>query len=250
MAWLMRDATVLASVEVADTFATRCRGLLGRDGIDGALLLRPARSVHTLGMRFAIDVAHCDGDLRVLHISRMRPHRVGRPFRRAYVIIEAEAGAFERWGLQVGDELAIEGEEAGPPGPGPRRLHGVGRLLKGWGTNRSPAAPEVPVEVGPGGHGGAPLVGTSGRASTGVGRPTGAAARPPVPRPRVTARRAPRSAEALRSDRLVGATSGSTAPSARSAMLVSPSGPVARKRPSFAPRLRNPRRVRLTVACW
>ena len=57
MGWLLRDGEVLASLEVADTRAARRRGLLGRDGIDGALLLAPARSVHTFGMRFPIDVA-------------------------------------------------------------------------------------------------------------------------------------------------------------------------------------------------
>lgn len=115
MAWLVRDATVLASVEIADSFRARLKGLLGRNGLNGALLLRPARSVHTIGMRFAIDVAYCDGDLRVLHITTMRPHRVGRPVRHACVIIEAEHGAFEQWGLAVGDELALHGEEPSPP---------------------------------------------------------------------------------------------------------------------------------------
>ena len=57
MAWLVRGGEVLASLEVADTRAMCRKGLLGRDGIDGALLLVPARSVHTLGMRFDIDVA-------------------------------------------------------------------------------------------------------------------------------------------------------------------------------------------------
>ena len=56
------------------------RGLLGRDGIEGALLLRPARSVHTFRMRFAIDVAFCDRDLRVLRVVThgAQPGRVGR----------------------------------------------------------------------------------------------------------------------------------------------------------------------------
>ena len=57
---------MLASLEVAETLSARARGLLGREGVDGAILLRPARSVHTLGMRFAIDVAHLDDSLRVL----------------------------------------------------------------------------------------------------------------------------------------------------------------------------------------
>ena len=109
MPWLVRDGQVLASLEVADSFRRRGRGLLGRDGFDGAILLRPARSVHTLGMRFPIDVAYCDADLVVVRIARMGRHRVGRPCLKATQVIEAEAGAFGRWGLQVGDQLDVKG---------------------------------------------------------------------------------------------------------------------------------------------
>ncbi|MFN0027501.1 MAG: DUF192 domain-containing protein [Acidimicrobiales bacterium] len=223
MAWLVKDARVLASVEVADTFAARCRGLLGRDGIDGALLLRPARSVHTLGMRFAIDVAHCDGDLKVLHVTRMRPHRIGRPFRQAYVIIEAEAGAFERWGLRVGDELALHGEEAGPPGAGPssRRLPTVGRRLKVWGTHRSPVSSTAPVGVGSGGRDAAPLVGITSRAST----------------PGAPSVRSVQSVLCVQSVPSVGCRD------AESAVVPSPAR-------SSSPPPRGARRVRLPVACW
>jgi uncharacterized membrane protein (UPF0127 family) len=109
MPWLVRDGQVLASLEVADSFRGRGRGLLGRDGFEGAILLKPARSVHTIGMRFAIDVAFCDDDMVVLRTVRMGRHRVGRPCLKAAQVIEAEAGAFGRWGLQVGDQLDIKG---------------------------------------------------------------------------------------------------------------------------------------------
>ena len=107
MAWLLRDGDVLAAAEVAESFTARLKGLLGRDGLDGALVLRPARSVHTLGMRFPIDVAFCDRELRVVAVRTMQRHRVGAPRRRAKVVIEAQAGAFERWGLRVGDQLEL-----------------------------------------------------------------------------------------------------------------------------------------------
>jgi uncharacterized protein len=110
VAWLVRDTTVLASLEIAGTFRTRLRGTLGRDHLDGALLLRPARSVHTVGLRFPLDVAYCDDELRVVRIVQLGRHRVSRPVRGARVIIEAEAGAFERWGLRVGDRLGIHGD--------------------------------------------------------------------------------------------------------------------------------------------
>ncbi|CAN5222653.1 hypothetical protein BH18ACT4_BH18ACT4_00290 [soil metagenome] len=109
MPWLTRDGEVLASLEVADGFRGRSRGLLGRNGFDGAILLRPARSIHTLGMRFPIDVAFLDGDLVVLRTLTMNTWRVSRPMLRAHAVIEAEAGAFGHWGLVPGDQLEIKG---------------------------------------------------------------------------------------------------------------------------------------------
>lgn len=66
-------------VEIAASYAARTRGLLGRDGIDGAMLLTPAASVHTFRMRFAIDVAYLDRDFRVLAVVTMEPGRLGLP---------------------------------------------------------------------------------------------------------------------------------------------------------------------------
>ncbi len=107
MPWLLRDDKVLASLDVADTGRSRRRGLLGQDGIDGALLLRPARAVHTVRMRFPIDVAYCDADLVVVRTTRMAPNRIGRPCLKARCVIEAEAGAFQRWGVAPGVQLEV-----------------------------------------------------------------------------------------------------------------------------------------------
>jgi uncharacterized protein len=107
--WLVHDGKVLATLEVATSHRDRMRGLLGRERIDGALLLERARSIHTVGMRFAIDVAFCDRDLTVLRVVTMRPNRLGRPVPRARSAIEADAGSFERWGVSVGDQLEIKG---------------------------------------------------------------------------------------------------------------------------------------------
>jgi hypothetical protein len=101
------DARVLASVEVADARSARRRGLLGRDGLDGAIVLRPCRWVHTIGMRFPIDVAFVSDRGEVVKTMQMHQKRVGVPVWRANVVIEAEAGAFARWGLRVGDVVEI-----------------------------------------------------------------------------------------------------------------------------------------------
>ena len=109
MTWLLRAGDVLAAAEVADTFAQRSRGLLGKSGYEGAMILPRARSVHTFGMRFAIDVALCDRELTVLRVTTLRPYRMTLPKRGGRSVIEAEAGAFERWGLRVGDRLELRG---------------------------------------------------------------------------------------------------------------------------------------------
>ncbi|MGH9028646.1 MAG: DUF192 domain-containing protein, partial [Acidimicrobiales bacterium] len=66
--WLMRDGQVLAAAEVASSYAARTRGLLGRSSFDGALVLERTRSVHSMGMRFAIDVAFLDRDMVVIDV--------------------------------------------------------------------------------------------------------------------------------------------------------------------------------------
>lgn len=103
----MKEDKVLAHVEIADSFGARLKGLTGRRHLEGAILLRPARSVHTIGMRFPIDVAYCDKDLKVLCTLTMRPLRIGRPRPKAHAVVEARAGAFERWGLEAGDTLEV-----------------------------------------------------------------------------------------------------------------------------------------------
>lgn len=104
---LVCDGRVVAPLEVAMSIDARSRGLLGRDGIEGALLLRPASMVHTFRMRFDLDVAFCDWNLVVLRTVTMRRNRMSRPVLRSRAILEAEAGAFARWGLSEGAKLAV-----------------------------------------------------------------------------------------------------------------------------------------------
>ena len=108
MPWLLCDGRRVAPLELAISLAARSRGLLGRDGIEGAILLHPTSSVHTLRMRFPIDVAFCDRDLRVIGAITMAPNRVGRPRLGARSVLEAHADAFQAWGLKAGSQLGID----------------------------------------------------------------------------------------------------------------------------------------------
>ena len=99
------DGRVVDEVELATTNRQRRKGLLGRDGLDGGLWLEPCRQVHTLRMRFAIDVAYVDRRGLVLTTRTMPPGRMGPLLLRSRSILEAEAGTFERWGLTSGSTV-------------------------------------------------------------------------------------------------------------------------------------------------
>ncbi|MET9729792.1 DUF192 domain-containing protein [Streptomyces sp. NPDC006458] len=104
------ERPVTLPLEVATSYRARTKGLLGRDGIEGALLLSPASGIHTFGMRIPIDVAYLDRRLRVLAVRTMPPGRLGLPRPRARHVLEAEAGAMAGWGLRAGTVVRVEEE--------------------------------------------------------------------------------------------------------------------------------------------
>jgi len=107
MSWLVRDGDVLGTAEVARTAKSRRRGLLGRDGHDGALVLQPCRHVHTAGMRFPIDVVFVDRQGYAVKVVRdLQPWRISLAAG-ARAVIEMPAGSLQ-WGQVLpGDRLYL-----------------------------------------------------------------------------------------------------------------------------------------------
>ncbi len=64
-----------------------------------------------MGMQFPIDVAFLDADGTVVKTMQMRQRRIGVPVWHARLIVEAEAGAFARWGLRVGDVVHVRTDD-------------------------------------------------------------------------------------------------------------------------------------------
>jgi len=104
--------TVLGGrVGVADTSLSRMVGLLGRSSIEPGtgLLIMPSQAVHTVGMRFPIDVVFVDGKLRVIHVQpSLVPYRVSGLHWRARYVLELPTGTIAETSTSVGDELQIE----------------------------------------------------------------------------------------------------------------------------------------------
>lgn len=84
---------------VAGDRRTRRRGLARLDALPAghALLLERCRSVHTAGMRFALDLLWLDGGGTLVRLDRaVEPRRV-RTCLRARAVVEAAAGDGERF---------------------------------------------------------------------------------------------------------------------------------------------------------
>lgn len=90
----------------------RARGLLGRPRLEAgeALLLEPCRTVHTFGMRYALDLAFIDRHGRICKVAYgVVPGRVAGSIA-ARATLELAAGMLEASGLKLGD--AVDWREA------------------------------------------------------------------------------------------------------------------------------------------
>lgn len=106
-----RNVELASRCEVADTFWTRLRGLIGRREflVGEGLLLAPARGVHMWFMRFPIDVVYLDRAGRVVDVDEhLRPWRIGRPRWRAHAVLELPAGTVANTGTRQGDVVLLE----------------------------------------------------------------------------------------------------------------------------------------------
>jgi uncharacterized protein len=108
-----RNTVLAASADVASTSATRQKGLLGRDSLAAGqgLWIVPCESVHSFGMRFAIDVIYLDRKKRVRKLRRnMTPWRVSMCLL-ANSVLELPAGTIDQTQTQRGDQLEFLGSE-------------------------------------------------------------------------------------------------------------------------------------------
>jgi hypothetical protein len=101
-AWLVSDGRVLASANIANTTKAKRRGLVGQTDLETALVISPCKWIHTVGMRFALDIAYLNADGVVIKVQQVKKHRIPFPVFSAHTVIEAKVGSFERWGLRLG----------------------------------------------------------------------------------------------------------------------------------------------------
>ena len=121
----------------AHTHWSRLKGLLGSDSLpDGeGLWLKPCRQVHMFWMRYPIDVAFLDEDLRIVQtVSALAPGKVSPRVARATSALELPAGRLATLGVASGAQLSIE--------PDPRSS-----VVGGSGRARAKLSPAVRAAV-------------------------------------------------------------------------------------------------------
>ena len=109
MELMTTQGALLANVRVASTFCSRLVGLLAQRSLsyEEGLLLLPGGSIHTLGMRFAIDVVFVDAQLVVLKVAAAVPpcRHVSAP-RGTWGALELRAGRAKEHDVVHGARLS------------------------------------------------------------------------------------------------------------------------------------------------
>ena len=114
-----RQAYLATRLRIAGSHWSRLRGLMGTAAENfpagQALWIVPSRGVHTLAMRFPIDVLYLDGNKVVVYAKAdLRPWRVAPVRMQAASVLELPGNTLHSTGTSVGDqiEIALEPREA------------------------------------------------------------------------------------------------------------------------------------------
>jgi uncharacterized membrane protein (UPF0127 family) len=101
--------TVCERCARAESPLQRMRGLLGRRSLETGecILLRPAGSIHTAFMRFAIDAVFVDGEGRVVRVADSIPPWRAAGAKGAKAVVELPAGAAASAGIRAGERLLL-----------------------------------------------------------------------------------------------------------------------------------------------
>lgn len=113
-----RQAYLAQRLALADTHFSRLVGLIGKTSTEFSvgmgLWISPCRGVHTLGMRFPIDVVYLDERNAVVHLEQnLRPWRVGRVCLKATSVLELPTTTVSQTRTSIGDEIQIAFDDNG-----------------------------------------------------------------------------------------------------------------------------------------
>ncbi len=94
----------------AGSLYSRFMGLMFRRDLrpDQAMLIKNCNWVHTMFMRFSIDVVYLDKTLRVVAVKQLKPFRFSMPVKGAVQVMEIKAGTAAYFTITAGDRFVIQ----------------------------------------------------------------------------------------------------------------------------------------------
>ena len=98
---------VIPKVCLTSNMLERMRGLLGRPPLQAleGLLIKPCSSVHTIGMKYSIDLAFLDKQWTVIKtVNTLKPWRMSA-CPSAHMVLELIGGSLEQIQLSTGTQL-------------------------------------------------------------------------------------------------------------------------------------------------
>jgi len=101
---------VTKQAQMANSWSKRFVGLLmHKHLLNGeGMLLQPCQSIHTLGMRFSIDVVFLDKQFRITKLTRaLKPYRFSLSTKGTHSVLELPTGTIDKSGLKTGDRLLV-----------------------------------------------------------------------------------------------------------------------------------------------
>ena len=116
-----RQAFLATQLTVADTHWRRLRGLLGTSTqqftFGKGLWIVPCHGVHTIAMRYPLDIVYLDNEDVVVHIEEnVKPWRITPVRTDAMTVLELPAHTVWNTGTRAGDQIEItfskQGNEA------------------------------------------------------------------------------------------------------------------------------------------
>lgn len=97
-------------IEIAETYCTRLKGLLGKKHLDigEGLIIRPCNNIHMLFMNISLDIVFMSRSGEVVYLIKgIKPWRISPIVRNAYEVLELPVGIIEVAEIEIGDLITL-----------------------------------------------------------------------------------------------------------------------------------------------
>ena len=106
---ITKNTIIATEAKLADNFLARLKGLLGTELLEkgSALIITSCNGIHTVGMKYSIDIIFVDKNNKVIKIVTNMPSMKFTLCRRASYVIETSSDVVDTTSTKIGDIIAV-----------------------------------------------------------------------------------------------------------------------------------------------